>query len=475
MKQQTMLGILFFAGLLGILSLSSFYFNPSSHQPQDAPDNGTSGYNSNNKQSQSRDGISVATGFENDFYTNSFRDGYFYVEVNADNRHESIIEHIPLNISVVIDRSGSMAGEKMRNAKQAAKHIVDQLSSDDYLSVVIYDGSIDVLQSTVAVRNKEMIKRKIDGITDRGGTNLMGGAMKGYEEVKRYYKPGYVNRVLLLSDGQANEGITDPYQIEKIVRRQIHENGISISTFGLGNDYNEDLMTAMAEKGSGNYYFIDHAEKIAGIFSKELNGLLDIVAKQTTLTITIPEDVNIDRVYGFNHTQTGRQLSIQMHDLFANETKGVLIRYHVNRAINSTLNFATRLSYQPVSTREASVLSTRNRCEFTSSNNMYNEHYNEWVSAQVALYHSNEQLEIAMKEVDKGNYQQAKEIVKKNKEYMATKAPLVEKSVELKKAESANAVYEEKIVNVENMDVEDKKYLQKASKSSNYEIRTKKK
>ena len=80
----------------------------------------------------------------------------------------------------------------------------------------------------------------------------MGGAMKGYEEVKRFYKPGYINRVLLLSDGQANEGITDPQQIEKIVRNQNKENGISISTFGLGNDCPVGIVTGSEGIKLGN-------------------------------------------------------------------------------------------------------------------------------------------------------------------------------------------------------------------------------
>lgn len=100
---------------------------------------------------------------------------------------------------------------------------------------------------------------------------------------------------MLLSDGLANEGITDPKQIERIVRKYNNEDGITISTFGVGADYNEDLMTAMAETGMGNYYFINDAENIAGIFKKELNGLMEVVAQQAILKITIPDYINVEK------------------------------------------------------------------------------------------------------------------------------------------------------------------------------------
>lgn len=475
MKQTFLTGLFSITSLAAIFSLSSFYFTPGSKDVQDIPDQDQISYSSSNKQSQTRNGITLSTGFENDYYTNAQNQGNFYIEVKAAKRYEEELTHIPLNISVVIDRSGSMAGEKIQNAKKAAKHIVDQLSPEDYLSIVIYDGTIDVLQQTVQVRNKQLIKNKIESITDRGGTNLMGGAQKGYDEVKRYCKPGYINRVLLLSDGQANEGITNPNQIEQIVRRQSQQDGISISTFGLGNDYNEDLMTAMAESGSGNYYFIDHAEKIASIFKKELNGLMEVVAQNAELTLTIPEYVNIDKVYGYKHEQIGRILKIKLHDIFSEDTKGLLIRYHVSRNTNSTVSFATQLKFKDVSSNESQLVGLVNRCEFTNSLNVYNEHFNEWVSAQVALYQSNEQLEMAMKEVDNGNYEKARTIVKQNKAYMSTKSVLVDKSPELQKAQSTNESYDLNISNVEAMPAEEKKYMQKATKSDNYMIRNKKK
>lgn len=474
MKRITQKSLILLSGLVSVFILSSFFHPLSGSRINESPDDEIS-YRSANKK-QAHDGaLHFATAFENDYYTSSQRTGHFYAEIQTDDMRGAPGQDIPMNIAIVIDRSGSMSGQKIHNARQAAKYIVDQLDGNDYLSIVMYDQVVEVVYPSGRVENREQIKSRIDRITDRGSTNLMGGALKGYDEVKRNFRSGYINRVLLLSDGLANEGITSPSEIERIVRRKNTEDGISISTFGVGNDYNEDLMTAMAETGTGNYYFISRPQDIAGIFQKELNGLKDVVAQEAELEIRLPEFVNIDKVYGPKFSQEGRKLRIRFHDLFAHETKGVLIRYTVDANRNTPVRFDARLSYRPAQLDASRALSLNSRSDYTDSRGLYNEHFSEWVSAQVALYESNERLERAMKEVDKGNYQEAKKMVKENKDYMKSKAPLVNKSVELQKAESVNATYEENIREVEAMPTEDVKYLQKASKSSNYEIRTKKK
>jgi Ca-activated chloride channel family protein len=271
MKQHTFIFAAALTGIAFILSLSSFC--PTSKQDANRYNDDNQSYHSTAKFSQRKGNLTLSTSFENNYYIRNHHEGYFYAELVADHFSGEYNKHIPLNISIVIDRSGSMAGDKINNAKKAAKYIVDQLSPEDYLSIVIYDGSVDVLQYATPVLNKYSIKSKIDGITDRGSTNLMGGALEGYAQVKRYYNASFINRVLLLSDGLANQGITDPNQIQQLVRQKNKLEGISISTFGVGRDYNEDLMTSMAETGTGNYYFIDNAKEIAGIFKKELNNL----------------------------------------------------------------------------------------------------------------------------------------------------------------------------------------------------------
>ena len=212
--------------------------------------------------------ITFTSGLDNDYYQvdSINRKGYLYIEAKMDRFVNESAKKIPLNLSIVIDRSGSMAGEKMEFAKKAAKDIIDKLSPDDFVSVVIYDELIDVIQTAVPVVYKDSIKAKIDKVKPRGSTNLWGGSEKGYEQVKANYKRNYVNRVLLISDGLANAGLINPLRIKARVQEYKDIEGITISTFGVGLHYNETLMTDMAENGAGNYYFIDKADQMAAIF-----------------------------------------------------------------------------------------------------------------------------------------------------------------------------------------------------------------
>lgn len=457
-----------------VLLLSSFRKENTNQEPMLDGSNG-SNYKSTSKKVTKKGGVTLSTSFENDYYTPQNRNGFYYFELQADDDENTLVANkTPLNISLVIDRSGSMAGTKMQNAKLAAKHVIDQLSSRDYISIVIYDSKVDVLQPAVRAYNKPAIKKIIDEIYDRGGTNLMGGAIKGYEEVQRNYRSDYINRVLLLSDGLANEGITEPSKIAKIVRDKDRELGISISTFGVGNDYNEDLMTDMAETGNGNYYFISDANMIASIFSRELNGLQRVIAQNTKVTVNIAPNVVIQKVYGAKYDQVGRTLSFNLRDLFAGDTKGVLIKYNITGGIQNDLTFNTQLNFTNKESETMIRISSNNTISYTNNENRYLEYFSEWVSTQVALYESNERLEIAMKEVDKGNYTEAKKIVEENKTYIKQKEHLVSKSPTLKAAQDNNESYNSKLDNVSSMEAEEVKYMQKDAKSTNYQIRNKK-
>ena len=192
------------------------------------------------------------------------------------------------------------------------------------------------------------------------------------------------------------------------------------------------------------------------------------------LEIRLPEYVNVEKVYGFRSIQEGRVLKVNFHDVMAGETKGVLIRYKLDAGRNSMVRFDTRLLYTEAQSHLPRSMTLNNKLEFTSNRNTYFDSFSEWVSAQVALYESNERLELATREVDKGNYQEARKLVKENKEYMQKKAPLVSKSAELQKVVNLNEEYNSKVENVESMPMEDVKYMQKATKSSNYQLRNKK-
>lgn len=473
MQKKFLIAGLSCAGFAMILTLSSFFKSQSTPiEPSTPPDD--IAYRSNKKEHSSNNHLHLYTAFENDYHTPSEPKGYFYAELNADRLTNFAHHEVPLNLAIVIDRSGSMSGEKIENARKAAKYIIKQLDADDYVSIISYSSGVELVHATSRVQHEAAILAKIDRIMSSGGTNLMGGAQRGYDEVKRNYKSGYINRVLLLSDGQANEGITDPYQIEKIVRNQNNVNGISISTFGLGLDYNEDLMTAMAEHGSGNYYFIPDAPGIATVFERELNGYKDIVAQNVQVEIKVPENIVIERVYGQSYELEGRKIKVFIRDLFSKDRKGILVRYKDASGSTRSLSFNTKVLGSDPSTETNFELATNSTQEYTNSRRLYLENFNEWVSAQVTLYESNERLELAMREADKGNFEKAKQLTIENKKYMEEKAPLVRKSEELQRAVTNNASYDSQVESLKEMPAAQVKSVQKEFKNNNYLIRSKK-
>ena len=476
MNRKLFLAVLPLLGLAGFLTLSSF-FSPLERTGDEAfPDPAPEiKYHGQSKKTTKTGLIRLSSGFQNDYFTNQKNEGFYYVEIEADRFRNADYTRPAMNMSVVIDRSGSMSGEKIRNAKKAAKHIVDNLNSGDYLSIIIYDQNVTTLHHQARVTNKSEIKRKIDGIHHRGSTNLMGGAMKGYQEVNKYYRSGYINRVLLLSDGLANEGITSPAKIKSIVQGKFREENIAISTFGVGNDYNEDLMTTMAESGNGNYYFIEKPGEIASIFKKELNGLMEVVAQNTMLNITVPNSVKVQKVYGYSHTQRGNKVTIKLNDIFSKETKGILVKYRINPSnMPNSLTFTTSLAYKQASTKRNRTMAVRNYQNYTNRAAVYNENFSEWVDAQVVLNQANYKMEMAMKAIDRGDYVKGRAMVKETKNYISSKTTLVKKSEELQRAQQANDTYTEEIKDIESRPASERKYIQKSNKSMNYQIRRKK-
>ncbi len=462
-------------GIIAITLLSSFYKISDQDQasPEPAPDRIK--YRSTAKQERQSGLITLSSAFQNDYFTDNNNRGFFYVEVQSDKYLNESYERPPMNMSIVIDRSGSMSGSKIENAKKAANHIVDQLSNKDYLSIITYDGGVNVLHAQARVSNKQLIKNKINRIRPGGSTNLMGGAMKGYEEVNETYRSGYINRVLLLSDGQANEGITDANRIKKIVQAKFREENIALSTFGLGNGYNENLMTAMAENGSGNYYFISRPNDIVGIFKKELNGLMEVVAQNTYLKIEIPNNVTVRKIHGYSFTQNRNIISVKLNDIFSEETKGILMEYAIDRNnLPSKITFKTSLNFRNPKNERNQRITLMNKQTYTDNLTTYNQYFSEWVEGQVVLNDINIKMEEAMTAIDKGDYKRGRNLVVETKKLISAQPKLTESNKEIQRAQQANTSYMVDLEDIEIKSESEKSFIQKSNKSTNYQIRRKK-
>ncbi|MGI6539217.1 MAG: vWA domain-containing protein [Bacillota bacterium] len=155
--------------------------------------------------------------------------------------------------------------------KQATQFLVEQIGANDVLSITVFNHEVDVALPSQKVTNKDLVKGAIDSIWPGGSTNLSGGLLRGYEEALKECRPGQVNRVLLLTDGMANVGVTNPAALSAKARAML-EQGVSLSTVGVGLSFDEDLLIALAEAGGGAYYYIKDADEIPNVFSAELKG-----------------------------------------------------------------------------------------------------------------------------------------------------------------------------------------------------------
>ncbi|MBC8109499.1 MAG: VWA domain-containing protein, partial [Verrucomicrobia bacterium] len=355
--------------------------------------------------------ISLKVSADNLYVSKDRKEIYLFIDLKA-KKATLQKERTPLNLSLVLDRSGSMSGDKIKYARQACKFVVENLEPDDNLSVVIYDDQVEILSASAPVKDKNALKRLIDGVTDRGSTNLSGGMLEGYNQTKKTYNTKHINRVLLLSDGLANAGITDEKVLQQIARQKNTEEHTTLSAFGIGADFNEVLMTNLAEYGSGNYYFIDSPDKIPSIFAKELQGLLSVVAQNASLKVKFPsKTLAVSKIFGYPGQVKNDEIVFDIKDVFSEEQKSVLIKFSVKEPFAEESAFETTLTYDDASTFKRILTTEKTHLKVTADKNLFDNSFNKEVLQQIILFENNERLETAMGEVDHGNYDKAKTLI----------------------------------------------------------------
>jgi Ca-activated chloride channel family protein len=253
---------------------------------------------------------------------------YLMARIQAEAAPDTADRH-PLNLSVVLDRSGSMQGDKLAYVKQAAQFLVQRLGAQDRISIVTYDSAVNVDVPSQPVIEKDRINQVIGKLRCGHLTNLSGGWLQGCQLVASEMADGQVNRVLLLTDGLANRGVTDPVKLAAIARQKRGE-GITTTTMGVGLDFNEDLLTRMAAEGGGAFYFIDNPDLTADIFEEELHGLLSVVGQNLVITLTLSQDVKMVRqLNAYPADNVERGIAFRLGDLFADELKTLVLELSI--------------------------------------------------------------------------------------------------------------------------------------------------
>jgi Ca-activated chloride channel homolog len=308
-----------------------------------------------------------------------------------------------LNLGLVLDRSGSMQGEKMLRAREATAYCIDQLLSADRLSVVIFDNIVEVLIPSQFAENKAQLKGLLQEVYARNSTALHEAWVRGGMQVSEHLTEGAVNRVVLITDGLANEGLTNVDSIVSQVRG-LADRSVSTSTIGIGDDFNEDLLVPMASAGGGNSWHVKTADDMQRIFAVELEGLISQVAHTVTLGLVPADGVRLaDVLNDFEMGETGRY---KLPNLQAGSTVDVVVQLRVpeHRAGTKLRLLDLRLGYTPQEMKAAEVARQVFEVEFASEQAVELLPVNHEVAKAVQMLMNARARAEAVRRMDGGDY-----------------------------------------------------------------------
>jgi Ca-activated chloride channel homolog len=204
------------------------------------------------------------------------------------------------DLVIVLDRSGSMQGKKLQDARQAVLQLIDRLTARDRLSLVTYSDGVETVLPLVFMDgdHRNRARAAVQRIYSQGGTNLGGGLRQGIATLMRTPAAGRQRKVILISDGLANQGVTDPSALGHMAAGAVERN-FAVSTVGVGYDFNEVLMTTIADHGAGRYYFLENPMAFARVFEKELQATRNVAAAGLEIRIPLKNGLQVTHAGGY--------------------------------------------------------------------------------------------------------------------------------------------------------------------------------
>ncbi len=292
-------------------------------------------------------------------------ENYLLCELKGAFRGQKLVRP-PVHLSVVLDKSGSMEGKPLEYVKEACRQLVDKLGPVDTLSIITFAESVDVLLAQSPVTKKEALKAQLDLIRPRGTTNLYGGMVAGANQLATVKAPTHLSRVILLTDGEANEGVTEYSEIIGKARR-IRQDGCSISSVGVGIEYNEELMRGIAKNTIGNYYYVDAVSEIPRVFETELSTMFEVVAKNVRLSVNLPKGARLDKFYGREVSAENGASVVELPDIVAGDPQNLLLKLAFDSHPPARFRILqTDLSFEYLGQTSRSTMSADSVVQFTT-------------------------------------------------------------------------------------------------------------
>lgn len=251
-----------------------------------------------------------------------------------------------VNVSLVIDNSGSMSGGKMEFVKNALIAFIKELEDGTNLSIIVFNSVAEIRQKNLTLTNdRSAIHQVIHNIYPSGSTNIHAGMLLGYEEIMKAHKPGMNSRLILLTDGMTNTGEVN-HEIILANSKKFNDEGIEISTIGVGQSIDFDLLRSLAENGRGSNHFIGDSEKdIQKVFINEVESLLYNLGKETKVTIELPAGFKIAKLYGYKPVfESDSKVIVNLENLNAGTTQVILMEVESDKSSN--LKISASLQYK---------------------------------------------------------------------------------------------------------------------------------
>jgi Ca-activated chloride channel family protein len=291
-------------------------------------------------------------------------DRYVVVEVSAPDDDSGTRR--PVHLAVVLDTSGSMSGrDKITTARMAARELVDELRPTDSFALVGFsDSSRTYIDGASADGDKKAWGRIIDGIDPSGGTNLYDGVSRGYTELEAMHGDA-VDRLVVLSDGMANVGVTDPAALRTLAASHTND-GITVSALGLGLDFNEDLLAAMSDAGGGTYAFVDRPGELGELLHDELAAMAAITGRQAVVDVAMSPGVELLDVYAPSAEIRRDGFRVFLGDVHAGERRKIVARVRVTAGAAGAMPVSTATLDYVRADRERGIADASVTAEVTS-------------------------------------------------------------------------------------------------------------